>query len=80
MIYFSSGMNQSGQDNQVELRRTIDRASRANMSIYAADMRGLQAQVPGGDASTASARGDVARSPARRRRTSSAAWPRRRTR
>jgi VWFA-related protein len=60
VIYFSSGMNQSGQDNQVQLRRTIDRASRANMSIYAADMRGLQAHVPGGDASTASTRGTSA--------------------
>jgi VWFA-related protein len=60
VIYFSSGMNQSGQDNQVQLRRTIDRASRANMSIYAADMRGLTAQVPGGDASTASVRGTAA--------------------
>jgi VWFA-related protein len=60
VIYFSSGMDQSGQDNQVELRRTIDRASRANMSIYAADMRGLQAQVPGGDATTASVRGTSA--------------------
>lgn len=60
VIYFSSGMDQSNQDNQVELRRTIDRAARANMSIYAADMRGLQAQVPGGDATTASVRGTSA--------------------
>ncbi|HTK29548.1 MAG TPA: VWA domain-containing protein [Vicinamibacterales bacterium] len=57
VIYFSSGMNQTGQENQVELRRTVDRANRANVSIYAADMRGLQAQVPGGDASTGSTRG-----------------------
>jgi VWFA-related protein len=57
VIYFSSGMSQQGQDNQVQLRRTIDRANRANVSIYAADMRGLQAIVPGGDASTASTRG-----------------------
>lgn len=57
VIYFSSGMSQSGQDNQVELRRTVDRANRANVSIYAADMRGLQAQAPGGDASQASRRG-----------------------
>jgi VWFA-related protein len=57
VIYFSSGMSQQGQDNQVELRRTVDRANRANVSIYAADMRGLQAVVPGGDASTASMRG-----------------------
>jgi VWFA-related protein len=57
VIYFSSGMSQNGQDNQVELRRTVDRATRANVSIYAADMRGLQALVPGGDATQASTRG-----------------------
>ena len=57
VIYFSSGMNQSGTDNQVQLRQTIDRAVRANVSIYAADMRGLQALPPGGDATTQSARG-----------------------
>ena len=60
VIYFSSGMSQSGQDNQVELRRTVDRATRANVSIYAADMRGLTALVPGGDATQASTRGTSA--------------------
>jgi VWFA-related protein len=60
VIYFSSGMNQNGQDNQVELRRTIDRANRANVSLYAADMRGLQAIVPGGDATKQSVRGQSA--------------------
>jgi hypothetical protein len=53
-------MSQSGSDNQVELRRTEDRANRANVSIYAADMRGLQAQVPGGDATQGSVRGRAA--------------------
>ena len=57
VIYFSSGMSQNGQDNQVELRRTVDRATRANVSLYAADMRGLTALVPGGDATQASTRG-----------------------
>jgi VWFA-related protein len=57
VIYFSSGMSQQGQDNQVQLRRTVDRANRANVSIYAADMRGLQALVPGGDAMQGSRRG-----------------------
>src|SRR5439155_12877335 len=57
VIYFSSGMSQQGQDNQVQLRRTVDRANRANVSIYAADMRGLQALVPGGDATEGSRRG-----------------------
>lgn len=60
VVYFSSGMSQQGQDNQVELRRTVDRANRANVSIYAADMRGLVANVPGGDATTASVRGTSA--------------------
>src|SRR5260221_11989981 len=50
-------MSQQGQDNQVQLRRTVDRANRANVSIYAADMRGLQALVPGGDATQGSRRG-----------------------
>ena len=59
VVYFSSGMSQSGTDNQVQLRRTIDRAVRANVSIYAADMRGLQAIVPGGQASQGSARGQA---------------------
>src|SRR5213079_2561346 len=60
VVYFSSGMNQSGSDNQVQLRRTIDRANRANVSLYAADMRGLQAQPPGGDATQGSRRGTAA--------------------
>src|SRR5580765_5921323 len=60
VIYFSSGMSQQGQDNQVELRRTTDRLNRANVSLYAADMRGLQANVPGGDATQGSRRGTSA--------------------
>ncbi|HMF93994.1 MAG TPA: VWA domain-containing protein, partial [Vicinamibacterales bacterium] len=60
VIYFSSGMSQQGTDNQVQLRRTVDRAKRANVSLYAADMRGLQALVPGGDATAASLRGTAA--------------------
>ena len=59
VIYFSSGMSQQGQDNQVQLRRTVDRANRANVSIYAADMRGLQALVPGGDATPGQPARDV---------------------
>ena len=60
IIYFSSGMTQTGLDNRVAIRTVIDRAVRANTSIYAADMRGLQAVVPGGDASSASVRGQAA--------------------
>src|SRR5262249_12011183 len=60
IIYFSSGMSPTGQDNRVELRRTTSRANRANVSIYAADMRGLQAIVAGGEASQGSTRGTSA--------------------
>jgi VWFA-related protein len=57
IIYFSGGMSGIGADNQVELRAAIDRAVKANLSIYPVDARGLQAVVPGGDASQASGRG-----------------------
>ena len=57
ILYFSAGMQRSGQDNQVELRNAINAAVRANVSIYAIDVRGLQAVVPGGDARQASGRG-----------------------
>jgi len=57
VLYFSGGMTRSGTDNQVELRSATSSAVRANMSIYPVDTRGLQAIVPGGDASRPSARG-----------------------
>ena len=57
VIYFSSGMQRSDRDNQVELRAAIDAAVRAHVSFYAVDARGLQAVVPGGDARQASGRG-----------------------
>jgi VWFA-related protein len=60
LIYFSSGMTQTGLDNRVAIRSVIDHATKANVSIYSADMRGLQAMVPGGDATTASTRGQSA--------------------
>jgi VWFA-related protein len=50
LIYFSSGMERSGTDNQVELRAAVNAAVRANLSIYPVDVRGLQAIVPGGSA------------------------------
>jgi VWFA-related protein len=57
ILYFSAGMERSGQDNQVELRTAVNAAVRAHVSIYPVDTRGLQAVVPGGDASQASGRG-----------------------
>jgi len=57
ILYFSAGMQRSGEDNQVELRSAINAAVRSHVSIYPVDTRGLQAVVPGGDASRASGRG-----------------------
>jgi VWFA-related protein len=57
IVYFSSGVTQRGQDNQVQLRAATDRAVKANVSIYPVDARGLTALVPGGSASQASGRG-----------------------
>ncbi len=60
LIYFSSGMDRTGIENQSELRAAINAAVRANLSIYTADSRGLQAMVPGGEAQSASLRGTSA--------------------
>jgi VWFA-related protein len=57
IVYFSAGMQRTGQDNQVELRTAINAAIRAHVAIYPIDIRGLQAVVPGGDARQASGRG-----------------------
>jgi VWFA-related protein len=57
IVYFSSGVTQRGEDNQVQLRMAIDRAVKANVSIYPVDARGLTAVVPGGAASQGSGRG-----------------------
>ena len=80
ILYFSAGMQRSGQDNQVELRAAINAAVRANVAIYPVDTRGLQAVVPGGDARQASGRGTRALLRPRRRSSSSRSSPRRRTR
>lgn len=60
LIYFSSGMNRTGVENQSELHAAINAAVRANLSIYTLDVRGLQAMVPGGEARSASLRGTSA--------------------
>jgi VWFA-related protein len=57
LIYFSSGMDRTGIENQAELRATVNAAVKTNLAIYAMDIRGLQAIVPGGEAQSASLRG-----------------------
>ena len=60
LIYFSSGMDRTGIENQSELRAAINAAVRSNMAIYTMDLRGLQALVAGGEAQNASLRGTSA--------------------
>jgi len=60
LIYFSSGMDRTGIENQSELRAAINAAVRSNLAIYTMDLRGLQALVAGGEAQSASLRGTSA--------------------
>ena len=48
LLYFSSGMQRNGSDNQVEMRAAINSCVRANVTLNPVDSRGLQAVVPGG--------------------------------
>lgn len=57
VIYFSSGIEQTGVDNEAQLQETTDAANRSDTSFYTLDARGLMAMPPGGDASTASPSG-----------------------
>ncbi len=57
LIYFNSGINKTGVENQSQLKATTNAAARANVSIYPVDARGLVALPPGGDATQASSRG-----------------------
>jgi len=57
LIYFSSGVEKTGIENQSQLKATVNAAVRANVSFYPVDARGLVADPPGGDASVASPRG-----------------------
>ena len=57
LIYFSSGMTQTGIENEAALRAAINTAVKANVAIYTMDSRGLEAAPPGGSASSASLRG-----------------------
>src|SRR5262249_55951924 len=50
VIYFSGGVQRTGTENESQLRAAINAASKANMSFYTVDIRGLQAIVPGGAA------------------------------
>ncbi len=57
VIHFSSGIEQTGVDNEAQLQATVDAANRADVSFYTLDARGLLAMPPGGGASSASPSG-----------------------
>ena len=54
LIYFASGLNLSGVDNQAQLRATINDAIRSGVSFWPIDARGLVALPPLGNATQAS--------------------------
>ena len=58
LVYFSSGIQKSGVDNQSQLRATVNTAIKANVAFYPIDARGLSALVPGGDATQAGGNGN----------------------
>jgi VWFA-related protein len=57
VIYFSGGIQRTGTENQTQLRAAINAATKANLSFYTIDVRGLQAVVPGGSAGGGGGRG-----------------------
>ena len=54
LVYFASGMQRNGVDNQAQLQATINAAIRANVSFYPIDARGLVAAAPLGDSTKSS--------------------------
>ena len=57
LIYFSSGITQSGTDNQAELTKAVNVCKKSNVVIDTIDARGMTASAPGGDATTKSGSG-----------------------
>jgi len=54
LVYFASGLNLHGVDNQAQMRATTNAAIRANVVLYTIDARGLVALPPMGDATRGS--------------------------
>ena len=54
LIYFASGLQLHGVDNQAQLHATVDDAIRSGVSFWPIDARGLVAQAPLGDATQGS--------------------------
>jgi VWFA-related protein len=54
LVYFASGLNLHGVDNQAQLEATTNAAIKANVALFPLDARGLVAEAPLGDASQGS--------------------------
>ncbi len=54
LVYFASGLNLNGTDNQAQYQATVNAAVRANVSFWTVDARGLVASAPLGDATRGS--------------------------
>jgi VWFA-related protein len=59
LVYFASGLQANGVDNQAQMQATINAAIRANVSFYPIDARGLVASAPLGDATKGSPGGSA---------------------
>jgi VWFA-related protein len=59
LVYFSSGLQRSGSDNQAQLQATVNAAIKSNVSFYPIDARGLVASAPLGDATKGSPGGSA---------------------
>ncbi|HWG36345.1 MAG TPA: VWA domain-containing protein [Terriglobales bacterium] len=57
LMYFTSGIQRSGVDNEITLRSAVNSCVKANAAIYSVDARGLQANPPGGNSTSGSVRG-----------------------
>ncbi|MFT4111512.1 VWA domain-containing protein [Silvibacterium sp.] len=54
LVYFASGLQLNGIDNQAQLHATVDAAIRAGVSFWPIDARGLVAEAPLGNATQGS--------------------------
>jgi len=59
LLYFASGLQLNGIDNQAQMHATADEAIRDGVSIWTVDARGLVASAPMGDASQGSPGGQA---------------------
>lgn len=59
LIYFASGLQLHGIDNQAQLHATVDAAIRAGVTFWPVDARGLVASAPLGDATQGSPGGEA---------------------